>query len=269
VQIGEHWQINGGLRWDRFDLEYIPDGGGLEERKDTMTSYRAGVVYKPVEAGSIYFGYGTSFNPSSETLSFSNRDLDRGIAELDPEENRSFEVGTKWEVFDRQLFVSAAVFRTEKTNGRVLDSEGLSYILDGEQLVNGFEFGLAGNVTEAIVISAGYTHLDTEVEDTGNKLGNSPENSLSLWTTYQATGDLQLGFGAQYVDDRYNNESNARTAPDYTIYEVSANYIVNDKIGLRLNLQNLTNEEYIDYVGGGHFIPGLGRTALLTTNFIF
>jgi catecholate siderophore receptor len=34
-------------------------------------------------------------------------------------------------------------------------------------------------------------------------------------------------------------------------------------------LQNLTDEEYIDYVGGGHFIPGLGRTALLTTNFNF
>jgi catecholate siderophore receptor len=56
IRIDEHWMINGGLRYDKFDLEYTPAGGTLAERTDEMLSYRAGVVYKPVEEASIYLG---------------------------------------------------------------------------------------------------------------------------------------------------------------------------------------------------------------------
>jgi len=34
-----------------------------------MTSYRGALVYKPDTNGSVYFAYGTSFNPSGEELS--------------------------------------------------------------------------------------------------------------------------------------------------------------------------------------------------------
>ena len=277
VQIGEHWQVNSGLRWDRFDLEYTPDGSPLLQRTDTMTSYRAGVVYKPVAAGSIYLGFGTSFNPTAEALSISTSSRQPGIADLDPEENRSWELGTKWEVMDRQLFLSAAVFRTEKTNARTQDPNDPNdvLVLQGEQLVQGVELGIAGSLTERWFLSAGYTYLDTEVIDSknssevGNELSNSPKHSLSFWSSYQIIDSMQLSVGAQYIDDRFNNTSNTRIAPAYTIYEFAANYVVNDQVSLRLNLQNLTDEEYIDYVGGGHFIPGLGRTVLITTNFNF
>jgi catecholate siderophore receptor len=32
----------------------------------------------------------------------------------------------------------------------------------------------------------------------------------------------------------------------------------------QINVYNLSDEEYIDRVGGGHFVPGAGRTAMLT-----
>ena len=37
-------------------------------RIDRMPSYRGAIVYKPKMNGSIYFDYGTSFNPSAEAL---------------------------------------------------------------------------------------------------------------------------------------------------------------------------------------------------------
>ncbi len=37
-------------------------------RLDRKPSWRAAAVYKPVSYGSIYFDYGTSFNPSAEAL---------------------------------------------------------------------------------------------------------------------------------------------------------------------------------------------------------
>ena len=45
----------------------------------------------------------------------------------------------------------------------------------------------------------------------------------------------------------------------------SAAYDVNERLSLRLNCNNLLDQRYIDRVGGGHFIPGAGRSASLTT----
>lgn len=277
IEINEHWQINGGLRWDSFDLEYAPDGEPILERTDKMLSYRAGIVYKPARAGSIYLGYGTSFNPTAEALSISTSSREPGIAVLDPEENRTLELGTKWQIMDRSMFVTAALFRTEKTNARTQDPGDPNdlLVLQGEQLVQGLELGLAGSITDRLSAFAGYTYLDTEITKSldasqiGKALDNSPKHTFNLWSTYALSSNIEFGLGAQFVDERFNNTSNARSAPAYWVYEASASYAVNDQLGFRLNVQNLTDEKYIDFVGGGHFIPGLGRVVLLSSSFTF
>ena len=68
-----------------------------------MTSGRAGIVFKPREQGSIYAGYGTSFNPSAEGLSLTASNVN-----LEPEKTRNLEAGTKWDLLRQQLSVSAA-----------------------------------------------------------------------------------------------------------------------------------------------------------------
>jgi catecholate siderophore receptor len=277
IQINEQWQINGGLRWDRFELDYTPNGSATLSRTDTMTSYRAGLVYKPVPEGSIYIGYGTSFNPTAEALSISTSSNQPGIADLDPEENRTLEIGTKWELMDRSLMLTTAVFRTEKTNARTQDPTDPNdlLVLQGEQLVQGVELGVAGDLTDQLSLFAGYTFLDSEITDSlntgeiGKTLANSPEHSFNLWGTYTVNNNVQFGLGAMYVDDRFNNTSNERVAPGYWLGEASATWVMNDKVNVRFNIQNLTNEDYIDYVGGGHFIPGMGRLAMLSTNISF
>jgi catecholate siderophore receptor len=47
------------------------------------------------------------------------------------------------------------------------------------------------------------------------------------------------------------------------------NYQLNENISLRLNGYNLFDEDYIDRVGGGHFVPGAGRSVSLTASFNF
>ncbi|MCK7598389.1 TonB-dependent siderophore receptor [Microbulbifer sp. CAU 1566] len=277
VQIDEYWQINGGLRYDHFEMEYTPDGSPLLERTDSMLSYRAGVVFKPVSAGSIYLGYGTSFNPTAEGMAISTSSRQPGIADLEPEENRSIELGTKWELADGRMLMSAALFRTDKTNARTQDPDDPNdvLVLDGEQRVQGVELGASGAITENFSVNAGYVYLDSEVlkskdaAELGNELSNSPHHTFNLWANYLMGEKLQLGAGAQYVGDRYNSTANTRQAPDYWTLEASGVYAFSNNISAQLNLQNLTDEEYIDYVGGGHFIPGLGRTALLSLNFTY
>ncbi|MCB1664950.1 MAG: TonB-dependent siderophore receptor [Pseudomonadales bacterium] len=277
IEINQHWQINGGLRWDSFEIEYTPDGGTLAERTDRMLSYRGGLVYKPVENGSLYVGYGTSFNPSAEGLTLGGGRGAAGIEDLDPEESRTLEVGTKWQLANRNIFISAAVFHTEKTNARTENPDDPNdlLVLQGEQEVKGFELGLSGRISERINAFAGYTRMDTEITKSlnaaqvGQSLDNSPKDSFNLWSTYAVADKFELGLGAQYVGERYNSTANTRFAPSYWVYEASASYAVNDRLGFRLNVQNLTDEKYIDYVGGGHFIPGLGRAVLLSSSFHF
>jgi catecholate siderophore receptor len=286
--LSPQWEISGGLRWDRFETESlmwqaavpatpttpaIPAGWITPGRTDTELNGRIGVVFKPVEHGSIYAAYGTSFNPSAEGMS-----LNPALAAVKPEESRTAELGTKWNLFDGRLMLTSAIFRTEKTNVRIdVDpTSATQYALDGEQRVDGFEIAAAGRITDAWTINFGYAFLDGEVlsnraapTEVGNELPNTPEHSANLWTSYDINDDWVVGFGVQHVGSRYTSTNNERLAKAYTTYDMMVGYTINDTVALRLNGYNLSNKEYVDRVGGGHYVPGAERTWMLSADFSF
>jgi catecholate siderophore receptor len=94
----------------------------------------------------------------------------------------------------------------------------------------------------------------------GKEFGNTPNHTVSLWTTYRLPRDVEVGGGAFYVGDRFNGNTGARTAPGYWVGESMAAVRVAEHLTLRFNGQNLFDNRYIDRVGGGHFIPGPGRS---------
>lgn len=289
VSLGDHWQLTGGLRYDRFDIDYtsVASTGAPAyasgartnlSRVDEMLSWRAGLVYKPVENGSLYFGYGTSFNPSAEGLTLNNTATATNNVNVDPEESRTFELGTKWDLLQDRLQLSAAVFRTDKTNARTQDPADPTdtVVLDGKQRVQGIEFGFAGSLTDDWRVFGGYTLLDSEVvasnnpQEVGRELMNTPRHSANLWTVYDLPLGLQVGAGLQFTDSRFNsNSSTAREAPSFCLFDAMVGYEVNKNFSLRLNFYNLADKPYIDRVGGGHFIPGAGRSAVLTASYKF
>jgi catecholate siderophore receptor len=276
VQLGTRVQVNGGLRFDRFALDYLTlDAVGGEtrmDRVDTMPSWRGGVVFKPRPEGSIYAGVGTSLNPSTEGLS-----LTTSTVTLEPEKSRSVEVGTKWDAFGGRLGMNGAVFHTAKTNAR---TQGINpgdppTVLQGELVISGVEVGANGHITPRWQLFGGYTFMDSEITrsntaaEVGREFANTPDHSLSLWTTYQLPRGVELGGGTQYVGDRFNNNTGARTAPAYWVVDAMAAYRVSDQFILRFNGMNLADRRYIDRVGGGHFVPGPGRSVSLTADVGF
>lgn len=275
VKLNEQWQVNAGLRYDRFDMGYESvaiDGVATEmDREDDPLSWRAGVVYKPRVNGSIYAAYGTSYNLSAEGNT--GLSLTTATINLAPEESRGFELGTKWDLLDNRLSLSTAVFRTDKTNARTpgINPGDPATVLDGVQRVSGFEVGVTGSITRAWSAFFGYTYMDSEIlesnnaAEVGHEFGNTPDHSLSLWTTYRIGTAFEIGGGTQYVGDRFNGNSSARIAPGYWLFDAMASYDVTERLTLRLNATNLADEKYIDRVGGGHFIPGAGRSVALTT----
>ncbi len=280
MKLGEQWELNGGLRWDYFSVDYSNTTNGIGptlNNSDNMLSWRAGLVFKPVETGSIYVGAGSSFNPSSEGLTLSSAPAAANNVDTDPEQTRTIELGTKWEFFRRRLMLTSAVFCTDKYNARTEDptDPGDVTVLDGEQRVYGVEFTATGQLTDHWQVFGGYTWLHSEILDSnndtevGNELANTPENSFSLWTTYSLPFGLQIGGGAQYRGSVYSSNANTRKAPDYWVFDGMISYRVSKHLTLQLNGYNLADEEYIDRVGGGHFIPGPGRSAVLSANLSF
>src|SRR4029453_12692040 len=140
VKLHERVQIDLGGRWDRIDVDYhTVSATGVQAqlgRVDKACSGRTGILFKPVERGSIYGAYSTSFNPSYDG-NFGLTLAATGVNDsaLPPERSRNVEAGAKWDLRP-PLFATAAVFQIEKTNAKTTDASGVT-VLAGDQQVKG------------------------------------------------------------------------------------------------------------------------------------
>ena len=285
IEFTPQWLLDLGVRWDKFETELKTNATGEKIENDTdFFSYQAGLTFKPAENGSIYASFATSANPvgvdagdGSETaVTAVNKDLD-------PEESRTFEIGTKWDLFNEKLNLTAAIFRTEKQNTRIsLDANTTTN--GGASKVDGFELGLNGNITDKWAVSAGYTYLDSESTKNGvscrgttctdqtayngNVMPNVAKNSATLWTTYQVLPQLNLGVGAIAMDKVYGDLANTKYVPGYVRYDAMARYNVNKNVDLQLNVNNLSDERYFTKAYASHYATEAeGRSAVLSVNF--
>lgn len=308
IKLNEQWQLRGSLRWDHIDTRVqgidndpaAPDRTADETRSDSEFSGQGAVIYKPRPNGSIYFGYGSSFTPlissgTNDNASFQPAGggaqggavIEAGF-DVDPERDESFEIGTKWDLLDNRLGLTAAIFRSEKTDARSVDTSVSPSVIsiNGKERVQGFEVGVNGAISNKWRVLAAYTYLDGKVleSDTmefrpgvglisqeGQDTENTPKNSFNIWTTYQVTPKFGLGIGAQYVDERFifQDQTNRAivTAEDYVRFDALASYQVTRDVGLQLNLFNIFDEEYIESINAAQSIPGAGPSALLTVKY--
>ncbi|ETK16854.1 TonB-dependent outermembrane receptor [Pseudomonas sp. FH4] len=292
IELDPQWLLNVGLRYDTFDTEANSNAAtGRTKLKDDSQffNWQAGLVWKPMENGSIYTSYATSASPPGglvgEGVEPNNITSGINTSDLKPEETVNYELGTKWDLFHDRLSLTAAVFRTEKKNARILVNSN-TYENAGESRVDGLELSASGKLTEQWQVFAGYSYLKSELVDPGkngnrqgvvtagsnkgNEMPNTPKNAFSLWTTYDITSKLTVGGGAFYVDDVYGDAGNTVYVPSYTRYDAMASYKLTKNVDLQLNVQNLTDKTYYDKAYGAHFAnQAAGRTALLTTSFHF
>ena len=125
-------------------------GDKVKTESDTdIFTYQAGLTFKPVENASIYASYATSANPVGVDAGDGSEGIGAAYSNLDPEESRTFEIGTKWDLLQDRLNLTAAIFRTEKQNARIQLSP-TTYSNIGESKVNGLELGLNGKITDKL-----------------------------------------------------------------------------------------------------------------------
>lgn len=288
IKLNEQWAVTAGVRRDDVDVDYqlrsFATGAITDDlsRSDEEVTYQGAVTFKPIEAGTIYIAYGTGFDPTVDAgttgSGLSSSPTQANNLNLPPEESTNLEVGAKWELLDRRLALNAAVFRTEKTNLRTRNANSDPFILDGEQRIEGLELSASGMLTDAWSVFAGASFLDTEYKfsvnplERGQELPLVPEVSANAWTTYVLPFGLTVGLGLQYIDDMVRSRSATlgELVVDGTVLvDAMASYQLTEMVSLRLNVINLADEEYVDRFGGGHYVPGAGRSAQLTAYISF
>jgi catecholate siderophore receptor len=299
IKLNEAWQVNAGLRYEHYRTEFlgVPAIGATPQTatrlgsSDNLFTGKIGVVYKPAANGSIYAAYATSAKPPGSDFALSATAGNINSPNLDPQKAKTVEIGTKWDVLDKRLALTAALFRTENTN-ELGTADPVTGVIDqfGKTRVQGLELSAIGQITPAWQVIAGLASInakilegtrptDTNPGTSGAAVRYSPKLTATLWSTYKLPYGFTVGGGVRYVDTQARSTTAVAATPtsffpqvpSYTVLDAMLGYQVNKNLSLQLNVYNLTDKFYIARVNnaGNRVTIGTPRSALLTANVQF
>ncbi|HXJ00501.1 MAG TPA: TonB-dependent receptor, partial [Micropepsaceae bacterium] len=249
VWFTDSWSVIGGIRYDRYNSEFtnvlINGASSLLKSESDLISPRASLVFEPDTTKTFYFTWGRAARPQGASVVGDATALALTTKDLEPEITESYELGAKYGLFDGRLGVTGSIFTEEKNNATEVDpGTGFLDAQSGEkQKVKGFELGLTGKIFDTITLNAGWSHLDSETEQSfancaaltaasttgvacpagvpvgipipnlaivGRQVIFVPKNAGSFWASYDAAQflpGLSLGGGITYQSKmpvRYN-----------------------------------------------------------------
>jgi len=274
IEVSRYVQVIGGVRFDRFDLNYHNNRNGDDLRRvDNLVSPRTGLVIKPVTDVSLYTSYSVSYLPSSGDQ-FSS--LTTITQQVKPEKFDNYEVGLKWDA-RTDLSITSAVYRLNRTNTRSTDPNDPTRIVQtGSQRTNGFEVGVTGTATPKWQIAGGYAWQDgfvtsaTTAARAGAQVGQVPHHTFSLWNNYRLQSRVAAALGLISRSDMFATIDNSVTLPGYLRADAALYITLTENIRLQGNLENITNKRYFANADSNTNIsPGSPRAVRvgLTTRF--
>ena len=304
LKLNKQWQFTAGIRYERYRTESdvatlstaaanpsLPVGTLLPtslKKTGNLLNWKTGLVYKPAANGSVYAAMASSFTPpGSSNFALSATTGNINSPALEPQKTTNLELGTKWELLDKRLALSAALYRTDNQNEVVtVDATSNTFAQFGKRRVEGVELGVVGQITPAWQISAGVATMKTRVlqGSTGNNAAGaasrwSPDLSATLWSSYKINPQWTVGGGARYVSEQKRvvdpalplAVQNMPNIGSYTVADALLSFQATRKISLQLNVYNLFDRDYVASLNnsGARYSPSAKRSAQLTANLQF
>jgi catecholate siderophore receptor len=248
LQITRYFELIGGIRFDRFDVEFVDTLRDFTTaRIDEVWSPRIGGVLKPWERLHFYASYANSFLPVNGD---NFGELTLGASDLEPEEFTNHEVGFKWTPRPR-LLVQGALYRLDRDNQPILLPAPAppDTFAPGLTRTRGAEIEVSGYLTDRWQVFGGYAYTDSEIlKGLPNLVGNSvdsvPVHTFSMWNKYQLTQRWGIGLGVIHQGDWFASADNLVTVPEYTRVDAAVFYDFNKHWSAQLNIENLFDTEY-------------------------
>jgi catecholate siderophore receptor len=304
IDLNDAWQLNTGLRYERYNTESrtvslstvaanptLPVGTLIPAtvtKSDDLLSWKLGSVYKVAKNGRLYGVYATSLTPpGSANFSLSSAANNINGPKADPAKTVNMELGTKWDLLDKSLSLTAAFYRTDSTNEIVqVDSVTNAFAQFGKRRVQGIEIGIVGQINPDWQVTAGAATMKTTVlqGSTGNNANGavarwSPDLTATLWSSYKFTPSWTVGGGLRYtseqkrvVDPSLNVAlQNMPSIASNWVADAVVNYQLNRHLSLQLNVSNLTDKHYVNTLNnsGARYTQGSPRTLNLSANILF
>jgi iron complex outermembrane receptor protein len=251
AKIAERFIVVAGVRQSDSDTRSTDVLAGTSRTQDDSdTSFNAAIMYVSDAGFSPYVSYSQSFEPQ-----FGFDPLTSGETPP-PSQGEQIEAGLRWQSPDRRLSVQAAVFQIDQTNIVNGDPANPGFsVLIGAQRHRGAEIELSGRIGEALIVQAGYTHLDAKVRasnngDAGLTSLNVPRNSASMFVTLDGNALGAAGsegsIGIRHVGSRRANDA-LDILPAFTVVDAALRHDFGT-FGIALNVKNLFDETY--FTGG-------------------
>lgn len=312
LELSEHFKLMLAGRYDHVryqrTLKNMPvtdDSWSFKRTEPFATvdnsafTYRAGLVYLPIQQLSIYGSYANFFQPFREYYSpkliYVNSEGKRFDAEhtaqiFKPQTGYQGELGVKY-THGELFYVSAAVYHIKRRNERktlaTVEEGGESKTVVGQvgtTLSEGCEIEFGLNPLPELALAAGYTYTNARVSeiakndylnidgDEGRPLAYVPKNMFFAAGTYtfaqrSALNGLAVNFALSYTDKMYNNLSQDVELPSHFITDVGATYRIGKGISVSFNLNNVFDVEYALNTYGRQIVPCIGRNYTIALSY--
>ena len=290
--------LNGGVRYDDYDIHTSGYGSGSlagvfgqQSAEFGMPNFNLGLTLKPRPNGSVYVAYATSSDPVGAEFDGTSTAYG-GLANVvagnanqifGPEKNRAIELGTKWELFNRHLLLTAALFQTNKDNAREAfnvtskanqtancpyTGSTISCIIAGASYyVRGIDLGVSGKLTDKWSVFGGLVLMQSQVtqsnvpsanipqpllytSNVGLPLANVAHQSFSLLSKYQLNDTWEIGGQAVYRSKIYGGTllaaNQGTSIPSYWRFDAFAEAKIDKHWTAKLFVNNVFDKRYYD-----------------------
>lgn len=275
IHIGEKWQIIAGLRFDRFNMDFINNRTGIRiEQTDNSLSPRAGLIYQATQNMNLYASYSEAFVPrAGDQLS----SLTLSTASLDPEQFINQELGAKWQI-SPGVFTSVALYQLNRHNVAVSDpaNPGQLMLIDAQRS-QGLEWEITGQITKHLQMLAGYSYQDAQLTKTisstaqkGAELPLVPEHSAYVWSRWDMNPNWGFGLGINSQSAVYTSTNNLVSLPGFTRVDAALYFTQSELLKWQLNIENLTDRHYYSTANNDNNISiGSPRAVKISAHFNF
>ena len=285
LRLSQAFKIVAGLRLDHFKANYLNLSQQAFSMSESLWSPRLGALWHPDSDSTYYTSWGQSYNTQGDTYQWTPSAASGTLSgnnlkwlNTPPEKSRNFELGAKFNVFNRKGLLGLAFFRSEKFNERNLDEPTENnYLLSGKRHATGMEFNFAGRVTAPWEVFYNHTWIpDARIDEgtaqgskaQGARPGLTPKHSASLWSTYQLSSLWRTGAGVTYRSQQ-TALVNDNTANAFSTVDAMVEHTLTDNALLKLNVTNLGNKRYADQLYTSFYIPGAPRRIELSLKTLF
>lgn len=287
---------DGGRHYDK------PDEDAYNKITNGAFTFRAGLVYLPIEKLSLYSSYGTYFKPIRAFYDAQTIYIDKdgkvftpvnGEEVFKPENGFQVEVGARYEI-TRTLQTNVSLFYINKNNirqtlankgdianGVELDRKVVGQV--GRMASKGFDIDVTWSPVYNLSMTAGYGYTDAKVRDLAanpymatdankdKRYAYIPKNTFYAYGAYTVSKGPLKGFGvnlsSSFQDKVYRNQANTTFFKSYWMTDLGLSYTLKNNVRLGVNVNNLFDKDYCNQALGNQYVPGTPRNFMLSASY--